>query len=197
MLQANHQVSIVRDYVAAVNALRARRPDIIVAGLEHRDGDAILLLRHMKDNGVRVPLIVLAGRGMGLFQHVAMRLGAKAFLEYPVDEPRLTAAVTAALARPAVAEEGIPLITDEEAQANLSELEKRLNADMKCFAGRNLVYLQSYIGSGARPRICLKCPLRREFGLSVNVYYEFIRDVCCSDPKQCEAVQLFDARQNL
>ncbi len=198
ILRDQHTVTTARDYLSGVKSIRTQRPAVIVAGMEHRDGDAMLLLRFLKDNGIRIPLLAVAGRGAGLYQHVAMRAGAKDFLEYPVDEARLRAGVATALAQPVNEGFVIPPLTDEEADANLTELEKRLNRDMKCFAGRNLVYLQSRIGVGTqvRPRICLKCPLRREFGLPYEMYYEHIRDVCCTDPKKCEAVQLFEARQD-
>lgn len=200
MLRPKYDVAIAGDCGAGVKAIRAQRPDLILAGLEGRNGDAMVMLRHFRDNGIRIPLIVMAGRAAGLHQQSAMKLGAKAFLEYPVEEPRLLAAVEAALAgsNGSSGGKGIPAVTDEEANANLTELEKRLNREMKCFAGRNLVYLQSHIGLGtrARPRICLKCPLRREYGLDYNMYYEYIRDVCCTDPQQCEAVKIFESQQD-
>lgn len=198
MLGSEHEVAAAPHYLAGVDSMRRRRPALILAGLDHQDGDAALLLRFLRDNGIRIPLIALAGRGAGLYQHAILRLGAKAFLEYPVEPQRLTTAVRAALSASADGEESIPPLTDEEAGANLSDLETRLNREMKCFAGRNLVYLQSRIGVGThvRPRVSLKCPLRKEFGLNVHVYYEFIRDVCCREPRQCEAVQAFEARQD-
>ena len=198
LLHGRHEVVTARDYTDGVRTIREHRPSLILAGLEGRNGDALLLLRYLRDNGIRIPLIVIAGRGAGVYQHAAMRLGAKAFLEYPVDEQRLGEAVAAALAAPPPGQTAIPPITPEEASANLTELEKRLNRQMKCFAGRNLVYLQSHIGLGTRvrPRICLKCPLRKEYGLEPNVYYEFIRDVCCGEPARCEAVQIFESQQD-
>lgn len=198
MLRPRHTVTLCRDYVAALRAMRVQRPAIVVAGIDADHHDAILLLRHIRELGIRLPVVVLAGRGAGPQQPLAMKLGAAAFLEHPVDVDRLTQAVDAALDRAAKAADDIPAVTDEEAAANLTELEKQLNARMKCFAGKNLVYLQSFIGMGtrSRPRICLKCPLRKEYGLSPNVYYEFIRDVCCSDPAQCEAFQKFQSERN-
>jgi hypothetical protein len=89
-----------------------------------------------------------------------------------------------------------PPITDEEAAANLSELEQKLNAEMKCPAGKNQVFLRSLLtGNGTtRPRIALKCHLRKEIGLPQEVFYEHIRDVCCTDPEQCEAYRALKER---
>ena len=92
-----------------------------------------------------------------------------------------------------------PPITEEELQANLTELEAELNRRMQCFAGKNQVYLQSFILGGGRtskPRIALKCSLRQEYGDPPNVYYEYIRDVCCSNPAACSAYQTFKAKHS-
>lgn len=89
-----------------------------------------------------------------------------------------------------------PPLTPAELTGNLSEIERRLNREMKCTAGKNQVYIRSLLtGSGTtRPRIALKCPLRRDIKLVPEVYYEHIRDVCCTDPEQCPAWQNFKAR---
>ncbi len=89
-----------------------------------------------------------------------------------------------------------PPITDEELNANLSQMENQLNRNMKCVAGRNQVYLRSLLtGHGTtRPRIALKCHLRKDAGQEPEVFYEHIRDVCCCDPEQCAAYRRFQAR---
>lgn len=60
---------------------------------------------------------------------------------------------------------------------------------MKCPAGRNQVYIRSLIlvGTTTRPRIALKCPLRRDLHMTADVFYEHIRDVCCERHEQCPA----------
>lgn len=82
-----------------------------------------------------------------------------------------------------------PPLTPEELNTNLSDLERKLNRDMQCPAGRNQVYIRSLLTgrSTTRPRVALKCPLRREIGETPEVFYEHIRDVCCCDPNVCEA----------
>lgn len=98
--------------------------------------------------------------------------------------------------RPTVQQAFGPPLTDEEQRANLSELEKRLNAQMKCPAGKNQVYLRSLLtGRGTtQPRIALRCTYRRDVGMTPEVFYEHIRDVCCCDPEKCEAYRAFKAR---
>lgn len=89
-----------------------------------------------------------------------------------------------------------PPITDEELGANLSELERRLNREMKCPAGMNQVFIRSLVMAGgtSKPRIALKCHLRRDIGLPQEVFYEHIRDVCCANPESCEAYRKFKDR---
>lgn len=89
-----------------------------------------------------------------------------------------------------------PPITEFELKANLSLLERQLNREMKCVAGKNQVYLRSLLtGRGTtRPRIALKCHLRRDIGLSPDVFYEEIKQLCCGNPEGCEAYQAFKKR---
>jgi hypothetical protein len=84
-----------------------------------------------------------------------------------------------------------PPITDEERSTNLSVLENKLNKEMKCPAGRNQVYVRSLLTGGGttQPRIALKCHLRRDAGLTPEIFYEEIRDMCCSNPDNCPAWQ--------
>ena len=95
-----------------------------------------------------------------------------------------------------VSEEFGPPISLEEQRANLSELEERLNREMKCHAGRNQVFIRSLLtGMGTTtPRITLKCHLRKDVDLKPDVFYEYIRDVCCGDPEQCPAYLDFKER---
>ena len=89
-----------------------------------------------------------------------------------------------------------PPLTEDELNANLSELERRLNEEMRCPAGKNQVCIRSVLGGSGqtRPRIMLRCPLRKDVGLEPEVYYEHIRDVCCRNPDQCPAYEAFKDR---
>lgn len=95
-----------------------------------------------------------------------------------------------------VAEAFGPPITEEELKSNLSVLEKQLNREMKCVAGKNQVYLRSLLtGSGTtRPRIALKCHLRRDIGQTPEIFYEDIKSLCCGNPENCEAYRQFKQR---
>ena len=89
-----------------------------------------------------------------------------------------------------------PPLTPEELTTNLSLLERRLNKEMKCTAGKNQVYIRSLLtgSSTTQPRVALKCHLRRDIGQPAEVFYEHIRDVCCGDPNECPAWQNFQQR---
>ena len=89
-----------------------------------------------------------------------------------------------------------PPITPEEEGVNLSDLERKLNGEMKCQAGKNQVFIRSLLtGTGTtQPRIMLKCYLRKDIGLKPEVFYEHIRAVCCADPERCEAYRHFRDR---
>jgi hypothetical protein len=91
---------------------------------------------------------------------------------------------------------GPPLTTDE-LTGNLSQIQNALNRDMKCPAGKNQVFIRSLLTgkSTTRPRIALKCPLRRDIGKTAEVFYEHIRDVCCGDHEQCEAWRAMQERR--
>ncbi len=195
----HHHVHAVDDIVQAEKALAKHPPDLVVVGLEAKKREALELLRFIKRMGLTIPSVVLAGPGTGLHQPLAMRLGAVAFLEDPIERDAFNQAISKALQSSQEARGEPPPITEQEQAANLTELERRLNRHMQCFAGKNQVYLQSLIVGNMRttkPRVALKCPLRKQYGMSPNVYYEYIRDVCCGNPAVCPAYQEFRARNS-
>ena len=189
-----HQVAVVSDLRTGLKALTKHSPQVVIAGLSAKRTDAFEFLRQQQQNSHRVPTIVVAAPDAGTYQPLAMKLGAAAFLEYPLEQSTFDEAVSKATTAEWASKGEQPPLTDEEARANLTELEADLNSRMECFAGKNLVYIQSFILGGGRtskPRIALKCPLRQQYGDPPNVYYEYIRDVCCANPSICTAYQTF------
>ncbi len=198
MCSLHHQSVAAADVKTGLKIVLKTTPALVIVGLDAKRKDALLLMRYMKDYGSTIPVIVVAGRGAGPMQMQAMKAGAKGFVEYPVSQAGLDQAISSALQANVDATDAIPLITDEERNANLSELEQTLNRKMQCASGRNQVHLQALIIGlrKTKPRISLKCPLRAEYKMPTNVYYEYIRDVCCSDPSACPAVQRFQAKNS-
>lgn len=198
MCSMHHEAVSAGDIKTGLKLILKIKPVLVVLGLDAKKKDALQLMRYMKQYGSLTPVIVVAGRGAGALQMQAMRAGAKGFVEYPVDQDRFDREVSKALQADVDAYNHIPEITDEEREANLTEMEDELNRRMKCPSGRNQVHVQSLLVGlrKTKPRISLKCPLRAEFAMQPNVYYEYIRDVCCSDPAACPAVQQFQAKNS-
>jgi len=82
--------------------------------------DGIALLRRLGELGVRLPVIVVTGHGDVPTAVSAMKAGAIDFIEKPIDDELLLAAVDAALA------EAKPIARDREA-ARAAELIERLS----------------------------------------------------------------------
>jgi len=197
LIKNHHEFMAIDNLLSGVKHLPKVVPDVIVVGQDKKKKEGVRLLRYLRTNAIHVPVIVILSAGGGVWQPMLMKLGAKRLLEHPVGEDELNEAISAAIKVRAEELAGPRPITNEERRSNLSLLETALNQKMKCFAGKNQVFIQSQIlgGSTTKPRIMLRCPLRAEYGLSRDMYYEFIRDICCTEPGQCEAIQRFNAER--
>jgi two-component system response regulator FixJ len=92
----------------------------ILLDLQMPGMDGIALLRRLGELGVRLPVIVVTGHGDVPTAVSAMKAGAIDFIEKPIDDELLLAAVDAALA------EAKPIARDREA-ARAAELIERLS----------------------------------------------------------------------
>lgn len=193
----HHETRAVETLPLAMRMITSFRPDVLLAGLEIRKVEALELLRYLQRNRIDIPTVIVAMPGAAIMHSTAMKLGAVAFIEYPVEQTTLDQTLSKVLQTDRDAHGGVPPISVEEQQANLTDLENQLNRHMVCFAGKNQVYIQSTIvgwGRTSKPRIALKCSLRKEYGHPPDVYYEYVRDVCCGDPAVCPAYQEFKIR---
>jgi DNA-binding response OmpR family regulator len=190
-----HDVDIAKDVGSALRKFPQTPPDVILVSQDHRQEHAVQLLKWMRDHTMDTPVVAVLGRTGAAHKPAVLKLGAAATLDFPIDRTRLNAAIEAALTSARQAAEGPPPVAEEELRSNLSVLENTLNRQMLCVAGKNQVFIQSTLMGTAttRPRICLRCSLRAEYGLPREVYYEYIRDVCCIAPIQCEAARRFGA----
>lgn len=195
LAKLRHEVVGAKHVSAGIKQIGRNKPDIIVVGHDSDKQEGARLLRYMRDNRVKIPVVAVISPGAGTAQPLLMKLGARGFAEYPMDQARFDQTVAGAIEAHEQATAPPPPVTPIELNSNLTQLEHKLNRAMKCVAGKNQVYIQSVLGGGgrSRPRIALKCPLRGEYGLKKDVYFEWIRDVCCTEPGRCEAVQLFNA----
>lgn len=195
----SHKVEVSGDVVDGAKKLIKQKPDVVVISHDSKKQEGFKLLRYMKRKRLKTPVVVVVPRGGGAFRSLVSKFGAKGFLEAPVSQAQFDQAITKAVKAPSLDSAGRPPISEEELNSNITMLEKELNRKMKCFAGKNQVYIQALImgGGTTKPRVCIKCSLREEFGLNRDVYYEFIRDICCSDPSTCEAVEKFGSAREL
>lgn len=196
----HHEFLAIDNLLTGVKYIAKIRPDAIIVGHDSKKQEGIRLLRYMRENQMKLPVVVIVSGGGGVDQPMLMKLGAKSVREHPVSAEELAEALDAAMTAHRLEGEGPPSISDEELRSNLSVLESKLNREMKCFAGRNQVFIQSFVlggGMKTKPRIALKCRLRGEYGLNRDVYYEFIRDVCCERLHLCEAYRRFIAEQSI
>ncbi|MHC4441117.1 MAG: response regulator [Planctomycetota bacterium] len=193
LVNGRFAVSSAKDLSSGVKSMLKIKPDVIIVGHDPKKKEGLRFLRYMRDNIVSTPVVVMVPSGGGDIQLRAMKMGARGFFEYPIEGERLLKLLLKAMKAKKISFATPPPVTDKELNSNLSMLETELNSKMKCFAGRNQVYLQSLTEGGMRhrPRICLKCSLRAEYGLNREVYYEFIRAICCRKPAKCKAVRLF------
>jgi len=193
MFRPRFEIQKTSEVTTGASLLTKSRPDLVVVGQEAKGEDAVRLAIWMRDNGVQLPVVAVLGPRTDPVQPKLLKLGVRAFVEHPITQERVQDAINAAVRFHKSRQAGPPALTLEELRSNLSQLENRLNSTMRCFAGMNKVFILSQIGSASRPRISLKCPLRPDYGLPANVYYEFIRDVCCGDPNKCEAYYAFQS----
>jgi DNA-binding response OmpR family regulator len=193
----HYETEIATDLLSGVRAMPTFKPDVILVHHDSRKQDGRRLLEFLQKNVIKTPVVILGAPGTRSGLGGLVKLGSKGFLEYPIEEKPLLKAISAAIQAHAADSSAPPAICPEELNTNLSMLENRLNREMKCFAGKNQVFIKSRILGSAttKPRIALRCALRAEYGFTREVYFEYIREFCCGDPTLCEAYQRFQTER--
>jgi CheY-like chemotaxis protein len=94
-----YTVVFASDGVSAISTAQREAPDVIVLdlGLPAGDGFAVLERLGAIPKLAGIPIIVLTGRDPATTRDRALALGARAFLQKPVDVPQLLEAVRAAV----------------------------------------------------------------------------------------------------
>ena len=194
-LETSHEVLAVDNLMGGVKYLAKIKPEVVVVDHDAAHKHAARLLTYMRDNRVKAAVVAIYSKDAASTQPMLVKLGAKALIPDTADRNHLFEAINTAQAAQAAQQAAPPPICEEELNGNLSLLENQLNKTMKCFAGTNQVFLQSRLLGQltSKPRIMLRCPLRPDYGLPRDVFYEYIRDVCCKAPAQCEAYRRFTA----
>jgi DNA-binding response OmpR family regulator len=107
-LRANHYDTVFAgDAFSVVNEARKQMPDLIILDLGLPGGDGFVVMERLKriPAVASIPIIVVSARDIRGNQERALKEGAKAFLQKPVDNVEFLAAI-----RKALGEEPAPAI---------------------------------------------------------------------------------------
>ena len=99
-LRANgYEVLFAEDAISATAALVTERPDLVLLdlGLPAGDGFVVMERLHKNDRLSNIPVIVLTGRELSGNRDRALRAGATAFFQKPVEDGALLFAIQKAL----------------------------------------------------------------------------------------------------
>jgi DNA-binding response OmpR family regulator len=99
-LKANHyNVIFGADGMASIAEARKHMPDLIILDLGLPAGDGFSVMERLKANDSLslIPVIVLSARDLNANMDRALKAGAKAFLQKPVDNAQLLSAIRKAL----------------------------------------------------------------------------------------------------
>jgi DNA-binding response OmpR family regulator len=97
------------DAVDAIAEARKHEPDLIILDLGLPAGDGFLVMERLKaiPSLAVIPIIVVSARELRANQRLALKAGAKAFLQKPLDSNELLAVVRHALGEPSQREEPV------------------------------------------------------------------------------------------
>jgi len=97
-----YDVACVEDARAAIAAIGARAPDIIITDIYMPTGDGFELLNWLRNNGIRIPVIAMSGSTSGSGEYdqlsVAEHLGAAAVIDKPFRQSKLVETIDRILA---------------------------------------------------------------------------------------------------
>src|ERR1700682_4317560 len=102
-LRANHyDIIFAADGMASIAEARKHAPDLIILDLGLPAGDGFSVMERLKanDNLALIPVIVISARDRGADMERALKAGAKAFLQKPVDNAKLLAVIRKVLGEP-------------------------------------------------------------------------------------------------
>jgi DNA-binding response OmpR family regulator len=103
-LKANHyDTFFAGDAFSSVVEARKHEPDLIILDLGLPAGDGFLVMERLQKipSLAVIPIVVVSARDLRANQERAIKAGAKAFLQKPVDDAELLAVIRHALGEPA------------------------------------------------------------------------------------------------
>jgi DNA-binding response OmpR family regulator len=103
----NYDTVFAADALTAVSEARKQQPDLIILDLGLPAGDGFIVLERLKKipSLAMIPVIVVSARDVRANQQRAVKAGARAFLQKPVDNAEFLAVIRQALGEPAQPEE--------------------------------------------------------------------------------------------
>jgi DNA-binding response OmpR family regulator len=107
-LKANHYDAFFAvDGLSSISEAKKHQPDLIILDLGLPAGDGFVVLERLRadDSLNLIPVIVVSGRDRLADKERALKAGAKAFLEKPLENEELLAVIRHALGETAIAEE--------------------------------------------------------------------------------------------
>jgi DNA-binding response OmpR family regulator len=105
-LKANHYDTFFAiDALSGISEARKHEPDLIILDLGLPAGDGFVVMERLKANPYLavIPVIVVSARDVLANKERALKAGAKAFLQKPVDNAELLKVIRQALGEPAQA----------------------------------------------------------------------------------------------
>jgi DNA-binding response OmpR family regulator len=99
----NYETSFAADALSVLNEARKQQPDLIILDLGLPGGDGFVVMERLQRLPALalIPIIVVSARDARANRERSLQAGAKAFLQKPVDNAVLLAAVRRALGEPA------------------------------------------------------------------------------------------------
>jgi DNA-binding response OmpR family regulator len=104
-LKANHYDTFFAiDALSGITEARKNEPDLIILDLGLPAGDGFVVMDRLKSNPYLavIPVIVVSARDVLANKERALKAGAKAFLQKPVDNAELLKVIRQALGEPAL-----------------------------------------------------------------------------------------------
>jgi len=94
-----YKVAFAADAISALSMARKEEPDLVILDIGLPGGDGFAVMQRMSSLGglAAIPIIILTGRASFANQQRALSAGAQAFLQKPVDNDVLLAAIGNAL----------------------------------------------------------------------------------------------------
>jgi DNA-binding response OmpR family regulator len=102
-LKANHyDTYFAGDAVSSISEARKCEPDLIILDLGLPAGDGFIVMERLKKmhSLALIPVIVVSARDVRVNQERAIKAGAKAFLQKPVDDAELLSVIRKTLGEP-------------------------------------------------------------------------------------------------